>query len=54
MEWITYGIPDFPDESDYEWFANDEWEWADLCRLYRNLMEEGNKRNLNLKSAEQR
>ena len=24
MEWLTYGVPDCPDESDYEFIAEDE------------------------------
>lgn len=42
-DWIQLGIPDCAIEEDYEWFADDEWEWADLCRLYKVLWEEGTK-----------
>lgn len=42
-DWISLGIPDCAIEEDYEWFADDEWEWADLCRLYNILWKEGHK-----------
>ena len=34
----TFTMPDEPDDEDFEWYADDEWEWADLCALYNNLM----------------
>ena len=37
--WITEGIPDAPQEDDYEFFANDNKEWFELCCLFGRLTE---------------
>lgn len=42
-DWIQLGIPDCAIEDDYEWFADDEWEWAGLCTLYNILCAEETK-----------
>lgn len=39
-DWIRLGIPDCADEEAYEWFADDEYEWKDLCELYKILWKE--------------
>ena len=36
----TFTMPDEPDDEDFAWYADDEWEWADLCHSYNNLMKE--------------
>ena len=36
--WITTGIPDAPQEDDYEFFANDDNEWYELCELFGRLV----------------
>lgn len=36
--WITEGIPDCPQEDDYEFFAEDDNEWMDLCTLFGRLV----------------
>jgi len=41
--WITNGIPDEPQEDDYELFANDDSEWCELCELFGSLVKEGEK-----------
>lgn len=39
--WITNGIPDEPQEDDYELFASDDGEWNGLCELFGSLVKEG-------------
>lgn len=41
MNWITLGVPDCPTEEDFEWFAENDDEWEDLCKLFGKLTEEG-------------
>ena len=38
--WITTGIPDAPQEDDYEFFANDDDEWNELCGLFGRLVKD--------------
>ena len=38
--WITTGIPDAPQEDDYEFFANDDDEWNELCELFGRLVKD--------------
>ncbi len=37
--WFALGIPDEPQEDDYEFFANDDEEWRDLCQLFGRLVQ---------------
>lgn len=37
MDWITLGVPDEPSEEDFEWFAENDDEWEDLCKLFGEL-----------------
>lgn len=36
--WNTEGIPDEPQEEDYEFFANNDNEWNELCKLLGRLV----------------
>lgn len=35
--WLLTGIPDCPDEEDFEFFATDDNEWNYICRLFGRL-----------------
>lgn len=35
--WFLTGIPDCPDEDDFEFFATDDNEWNYICRLFGRL-----------------
>lgn len=35
--WFLTGIPDCPDEEDFELFATDDDEWVYICRLFGRL-----------------
>lgn len=35
--WFITGIPDCPDEEDFEFFATDDDEWVYICRLFGRL-----------------
>lgn len=35
--WFLTGIPDCPDEEDFEFFATDDNEWNYICRLFGRL-----------------
>lgn len=35
--WFLTGIPDCPNEEDFEFFATDDDEWAYICRLFGRL-----------------
>ena len=35
--WFIAGIPDCPDEEDFEFFATDDDEWVYICRLFGRL-----------------
>ena len=39
--WITYGVPDCPSESDYDFIADDDEEYSSLCRLFVSLIFKG-------------
>lgn len=38
--WFEEGIPDGPQEDDYEFFASDDKEWKELCELFGALVKE--------------
>jgi len=40
MDWITLGVPDEPSEDDYEFIAENDNEWNDVCNLFGKLTEE--------------
>lgn len=40
MNWITLGVPDEPSEDDYEFIAENDDEWNDICDLFGKLAEE--------------
>ena len=35
--WFITGIPDCPDEEDFEFFATDDDEWVYICKLFGRL-----------------
>lgn len=35
--WFLTGIPDCPDEEDFELFATDDDEWVYICKLFGRL-----------------
>lgn len=35
--WFLTGIPDCPDEEDFELFATNDDEWVYICRLFGRL-----------------
>jgi hypothetical protein len=37
ITWITYGIPDEPNEEDFIFFAENDDQWNDLCKLFGRL-----------------
>lgn len=37
--WITYGVPENPCEEDFLFFAEDDKEWVDICRLFGDLIQ---------------
>lgn len=37
MEWLTYGVPDCPNESDYEFIAEDEENFNETVDLFQRL-----------------
>ena len=40
MDWITLGVPDEPSEDDYEFIAENDDEWNDVCGLFGKLAKE--------------
>jgi hypothetical protein len=38
--WITEGIPDEPSMDDYEFFANSDKHWNELCELFGTLVKD--------------
>ena len=40
MDWITLGVPDEPSEDDYEFIAENDDEWNDVCDLFGKLTKE--------------
>ena len=40
MDWITLGVPDEPSEDDYEFIAENDDEWTDVCGLFGKLAKE--------------
>ena len=38
MHWICVGVPDEPSEDDYEFIAEDEEEWLDVCKIFGQLV----------------
>lgn len=41
MDWIMLGVPDQPSEEDFEYIAENDDEWEDLCRLFGVLTKKG-------------
>ena len=37
LRWIAVGVPDEPSEDDYEFIAENDDEWVDLCKLFGRL-----------------
>lgn len=37
--WFMTGIPDSPDEEDFEWYAEEDDEWKYICGLFGKLIE---------------
>ena len=37
MEWLTYGVPDCPNESDYEFIAENEENFNEIVDLFNRL-----------------
>lgn len=37
MDWITLGVPDAPSEDDYDFIAENDDEWNDVCSLFGRL-----------------
>lgn len=35
--WITLGVPDTPSEDDYDFIAENDDEWNDVCDLFGKL-----------------
>lgn len=35
--WITLGVPDAPSEDDYDFIAENDDEWNDVCGLFGRL-----------------
>ena len=40
MDWIAFGVPDEPSEDDYEFIAENDYEWNDVCSLFGRLAKE--------------
>ena len=38
--WITLGVPDAPSEDDYDFIAENDDEWNDVCGLFGRLVVE--------------
>ena len=38
MEWIMVGVPDEPCEEDYQFIAEDDKSWIDICELFGQLI----------------
>ena len=36
-DWIQLGIPDAPQEDDFEFFAENDDDWIELCSLFEQL-----------------
>ena len=43
LHWIELGVPDAPSEEDYEFIAENDDEWVDLCELFGELTGKANK-----------
>lgn len=37
VTWITLGVPDAPSEDDYDFIAENDDEWNDVCDLFGKL-----------------
>jgi len=37
MDWIILGVPDAPSEDDYDFIAENDDEWNDVCGLFGRL-----------------
>jgi hypothetical protein len=40
MDWIVLGVPDAPTEEDYEFIAEHDICWAELCKLFGSLVKD--------------
>ena len=38
MYWICVGVPDEPSEDDYDFIAENEEEWLDVCKIFGQLV----------------
>lgn len=38
MEWIMVGVPDEPCEEDYQYIAENDKDWIDICELFGQLI----------------
>ena len=38
MDWITVGVPDEPCEEDYQYIAENDKSWIDICELFGQLV----------------
>lgn len=39
--WFSNGVPDEPTEEDYRFIAEDAEEWVCVCKLFKELIEQG-------------
>ena len=45
MDWITLGVPDEPSEDDYQYIAENENEWLDVCKIFGQLVKRDEEEN---------
>lgn len=38
IDWIMVGVPDEPCEEDYQFIAENDNEWVDICKLFGQLI----------------
>ena len=41
-DWIALGVPDEPSEDDYDFIAEEDKEWNNVCELFGRLVREDN------------
>ena len=41
-DWIALGVPDEPSEDDYDFIAEEDNEWNNVCELFGRLVREDN------------
>jgi len=44
MSWVTYGVPDCPNEDDFEYIAEDNDSYNEICDLFVELVSKRNYR----------